>query len=420
MFKGHVWARFVVFCASVHFATSIASGQQDDLFGNPGSEAAEAAEDPFAPGRPPANEKPVTPLDPQLPVPLPVIEEAKDEDFCRCVGESDAGAVDRIEKILDSPLKANGLEFTETPLEQVLNLIQDEYGIPIQVDEQALKAIGLDSGEGLTVSLHNISLRSALRLMLKKLQLTHIIQGEVLLITSPEEAESQLLTCVYDVRNLLNKRQTPMGASIPDFDPLVSAIESCIATDTWNNNGGGEADMRPLDPGFLVIAQTRAVHDEISSLLTAIREMRAKNVSPADQANAAPWSEANEVIARSFILQVGQEGDAEKLRSQLREFIQQSLPEEQWDGRLENGQAAMLMIFSDRIVVRNKPLVVERLQQLLIETAIATPATSTDSNMGRVSDGRASGGTGGFGGTQGGGGLFAPHIEQPRPTEPAR
>ena len=36
-----------------------------------------------------------------------------------------------------------------------------------------------------------ITLRSALRLMLHELSLTYIIQDEVLLITTPEEAESR-------------------------------------------------------------------------------------------------------------------------------------------------------------------------------------------------------------------------------------
>ena len=57
--------------------------------------------------------------------------------------------------------------------------------------QPALEEIGVGTDEPVTINLHNVSLRSALRLMLKKLQLTYIIQDEVLMITTPEEAEKQ-------------------------------------------------------------------------------------------------------------------------------------------------------------------------------------------------------------------------------------
>jgi hypothetical protein len=109
----------------------------------------------------------------------------------------------RIESALRGPLTSNGLDFTETPLEEVVTTLQEDYGIPIQIDTPALEAIGLDPTEPVTESLHNVTLRSALRLMLKKLQLTYIIQDEVLMITTPEEAEQQLVVKVYPVADLV-------------------------------------------------------------------------------------------------------------------------------------------------------------------------------------------------------------------------
>jgi hypothetical protein len=51
-------------------------------------------------------------------------------------------------------------------------------------------------------------------------------------------------------------------------------IHSCVATETWAQNGGGEADIHPLKPGLLVIAHMRAIHDEIRALMMTIRNMR--------------------------------------------------------------------------------------------------------------------------------------------------
>jgi uncharacterized protein with von Willebrand factor type A (vWA) domain len=112
-------------------------------------------------------------------------------------------AEERIESALRDPLRPNGLDFVDVPLEEVVSTLQADYGIPVQIDIPALEAIGLDQTEPITANLHNISLRSALRLMLKNLQLTYIIQDEVLMITTPEEAESQLVVKVYPVADLV-------------------------------------------------------------------------------------------------------------------------------------------------------------------------------------------------------------------------
>src|SRR5690606_6406610 len=53
------------------------------------------------------------------------------------------------------------------------------------------------------------------------------------------------------------------GAASADFDSLIDLIISTVAADTWAENGGGEAEIRPF-PGnlSLVISQTQAVHEE--------------------------------------------------------------------------------------------------------------------------------------------------------------
>jgi hypothetical protein len=183
---------------------------------------------------------------------------------CRCTGE---GGAARIKQALAHPLISAGMEFTDTSLEEVVSQLQDDYQMPIQLDLPALDNAGLGPDEPLTISLRGISLRSALRLLLKQIQLTYIIQDEVLIITTPEEAEAQLSVCVYDVGDLI-------GAKGQALDALIDAIVSCAATETWAENGGGEAEIRPLPPRFLVISQTQPVHEEIGDLLATIRAMR--------------------------------------------------------------------------------------------------------------------------------------------------
>jgi hypothetical protein len=146
--------------------------------------------------------------------------------------------------------------------------ISDEYGIIIRLDGPALDEAGIGSDSPVTITLHNISLRSALKLLLRNLDLTWIIENEVLMITTNEAANKHLDTCVYNIQGLVD-----------DSDPksvnaLVEAIYACVATDTWAANRGGEAEIRPLPSGLLVVSQTPAVQEEVSAFLNKIRKMR--------------------------------------------------------------------------------------------------------------------------------------------------
>lgn len=186
-------------------------------------------------------------------------------DFCRC--EDDLGpSVAHIQRVLSEPLKSTGLDFTEEPLENVINFLQEEYQIPIQIDEPALEDSGITRDEPLTINIQNVSLQSALRLMLKHKGLTYIFRDEVMIITTPEEAEAQLMACIYDVRDLIGRNQ-----GNKNLTALESAITSCVARQTWTVYGGA-AEIKPLQPGLLVVAQTRSVHEEIERLLSLIRE----------------------------------------------------------------------------------------------------------------------------------------------------
>src|SRR5690606_36711346 len=47
------------------------------------------------------------------------------------------------------------------------------------------------------------------------------------------------------------------------------------ATETWAENGGGEAEVRPFPTNLsLVISQTQAVHEEIADLLEQLRRLQ--------------------------------------------------------------------------------------------------------------------------------------------------
>ncbi len=182
--------------------------------------------------------------------------------------------VARIEAALASPTEVC---FVEAPLTEVLDYLKNHHQIEIQIDSKALEDAGVGTDVPVTIDLKGISLRSALNLMLRKLNLTWLIEDEVLLITIPEEAEQHLETKVYDVADLVVCRDEHDVIS-EDYDSLIDVITSTIKPTSWDDMGGpGSAVGESLGTAkVLVVSQTREAQDEIAKLLADIREVAKK------------------------------------------------------------------------------------------------------------------------------------------------
>ncbi len=107
----------------------------------------------------------------------------------------------KIYAALDEPVSQ--FEFNEAPLRDVIAQIRDSSDIPVQLDIKALEEAGIDLDMPITQNLSGISLRSALRLMLGSNDLTYLIKNEVLLITTIEKAQENLVVKVYPVADLV-------------------------------------------------------------------------------------------------------------------------------------------------------------------------------------------------------------------------
>jgi hypothetical protein len=180
---------------------------------------------------------------------------------------------DRIDVALNGPLTEVGLNFTDVPMLEAVNFLREVYQIEVQLDLQALDDLGLSPDDTFTANIRHVSLSSGLKMLLKQHDLTYIIADEVLLITSEDEALARLSVRVYPVGDLLQPKEGH-GPATATVDNMIDALISTIASDTWAENGGGEAEIRPLQPGMLIISQTQAVHEEIAHLLAALRRAR--------------------------------------------------------------------------------------------------------------------------------------------------
>lgn len=136
----------------------------------------------------------------------------------------------KIMKALKDPVE---MDFSNMPLADVIEELKKKHGIEIQLDNKALSDAMLDPAD-LTVekSYDQISLRSALKLMLRDLNLTFVVQDEVLLITTADEAVTKLSTKVYPVADLV------IPIKMPEMDNVFQSMGSNSSSSGSGSSSG--------------------------------------------------------------------------------------------------------------------------------------------------------------------------------------
>lgn len=116
------------------------------------------------------------------------------------------------------------VKFEDRPLSEAMDMLSDLSGVPIVLDPVGMAAEGVTSDQPVTIRLNQqISLRSALNLILAPLRLSHVVQDEVLRITSEQTRDSNVYTKVYKVGDLV----IPIPNFLPGYHSgLAGAIKS--------------------------------------------------------------------------------------------------------------------------------------------------------------------------------------------------
>jgi general secretion pathway protein D len=142
----------------------------------------------------------------------------------------DEGRISRTEQELEIERRLRTpvlLQFQNAPLSQVMDYLARMAGINLHLDPQGLAEMGVSSDEPVTINLsQEISVKSALNLILEPLGLGYVIQDEVLKVTSEQRRQGKLYRKVYYVADLV----TP----IPNFAPssnlgLAGAYRDALA-----------------------------------------------------------------------------------------------------------------------------------------------------------------------------------------------
>jgi hypothetical protein len=180
-----------------------------------------------------------------------------------------------IEKALEQPTV---LQFNDTPLGDVVDYLRKSHQIEIYLDEKPLMDASITRETPITEEIRGVPLKSALRLMLKKIGAAYTIQNDVLFITTPEEVDDNLRTKLYDVADLVVCRDDHDNLW-DDFDTLIDVLETAIKPNYWTCNGDNQT-ISPVSLGtakFLAISERDESHEVIADLLESIREVGRKH-----------------------------------------------------------------------------------------------------------------------------------------------
>ena len=183
------------------------------------------------------------------------------------------------------------LDFQNARLGEVIAYLQEFSGLNFHIDAEALKDRDDDR---ITIKVKDVSLRTALKLVLNPRDLGCVYRDGVIVVTTRTRLAASTVTRVYDIRDLmfqlqdfpgpkfeLDYKQSGLDTSILNqfedpkggfpADTLVDLIKTTVQPRSWDESG--EVSITTLT-GLLVVSQSRAVHDELARFLDLLRQYK--------------------------------------------------------------------------------------------------------------------------------------------------
>lgn len=248
------------------------------------------------------------------------------------------------------------LRFGETPLSDVLAALRDAQQLPIELDAAALHEVSEMPELKISLEVRDLPLRSALKRLLDRLNLTWVIRGPQLLITTSERAAELQRAVVYPVRDLIEDAMTAEGGDeIEAGERLQATILAVVAPQTWEALGGAGALRYVPSAQALVCAQSDQAQAEMARLLDTLRSasrQRAAQDSPAAAAGAAPL--------RTRLYKLDHAALTEHCVDDLTRLLTSRIEPASW-----SREGAFVSAVGNRLIVRQTAAVQQRITQLL-------------------------------------------------------
>lgn len=181
--------------------------------------------------------------------------------------------VEDIRQALEEPTK---MDFTETSLSDVIEYLKELHArkhpcFEIKLDMQPLNDLGISPETPISIKVEGITLRSALKLMLRDLGMSYVIRDEVILFTTPEEA---CYTKVYDVSDIITSQEHEAAAALGSLMKMVNrTCKPPVSSDASKWPGWTES-LRSSKLTVVVVNQPEEIQERVAELLAHLRNAK--------------------------------------------------------------------------------------------------------------------------------------------------
>lgn len=121
-------------------------------------------------------------------------------------------------------LEPTTVSFVNQPLQKTLDDLSIMHNLNIYIDKASLEQAGISLDQPVSLKVSNISLKSALNLLLKQAHLTYIIKDQVLQVTTEDNARGRFQQVVYPVTDLVVPVEDHALPAINDLSVLLQRL----------------------------------------------------------------------------------------------------------------------------------------------------------------------------------------------------
>ncbi len=147
-------------------------------------------------------------------------------------------------------------------LDEVLKAIDKKMQLPIVIKSKSLEEAGIKVDDACHLELNRVPLRVALEFLLAPFELTYVVDGKVILITTFADAKTLQTAWSYDVAK--------MNAAFGSGDSIMECVTGLVHPTTWSQVGGAGSLRLSPDKQKLIVTQTYLGHVEAHRLFSLI------------------------------------------------------------------------------------------------------------------------------------------------------
>ncbi len=306
----------------------------------------------------------------KMPEPVAGGDDRRPEDAPQPVPDPPPGApqpaVVDVEARLATPIPK--IEIASLPLADAVTLLSQIGMVHITYDLETMAQMGVKLDDPVTVKRSAATLAEIIESTLDPMGLTYVVQGDHLLVTSPQRRDNPLRPVKYTVSDLAGPEAGPVAE-------LADLVVGLVAPESWRAAGGqGTVES---NGGVLNVVQTDTVHHELIAFCERLRLARGLPLRSRGAANrfslSTRPSSAAENLSRPVSLNFREPTPLRRIVSDLEEAAHISI-HINWLMLVEEGLSAQT---SGTLSVQQVPLA-EALDRLLQPLGLAYRVIGAD------------------------------------------